>query len=188
MKQTPSAPFRTERLKTPVGDAFVVTDEAGALRAFDWTDNRQRLERLLDRYYQDYALVDAAGESRARERLAAYFDGEISAIDAVEFTLAGTPFQQRVWRGLVEIPAGETLSYGGLAKRLGSPGAMRAVGLANGSNIIAVVVPCHRVIGADGRLTGYGSGVERKRWLLNHEGAAFRDEPSSVRAQGELAL
>jgi methylated-DNA-[protein]-cysteine S-methyltransferase len=83
--------------------------------------------------------------------------------------LEGTPFQQRVWESLTEIPYGETWSYGELAKRIGNPNASRAVGLANGSNPIAILVPCHRVIGADGSLTGYGGGLDRKRWLLSHE-------------------
>ena len=93
----------------------------------------------------------------------------------IEWRTGGTPFQRAVWTGLTTIPPGETLSYGGLAARLGCPTAVRAVGTANGANPISVVVPCHRVIGADGSLTGYGGGIERKRWLLRHEGAAFRD-------------
>ena len=101
----------------------------------------------------------------------------------IEWRTAGTPFQRRVWTGLTTIPPGETLSYGALAAKLGCPRSVRAVGTANGANPISVVVPCHRVIGADGSLTGYGGGLERKRWLLNHEGAAFRDLPTgSARA------
>ena len=87
------------------------------------------------------------------------------------FSERGTPFQRAVWAALRRIPAGETLSYGQLAAQIGKPKAVRAVGLANGSNPVGVVVPCHRVIGADGSLTGYGGGLPRKLWLLEHEGA-----------------
>lgn len=103
-----------------------------------------------------------------REQLAAYFAGELRVfnLDAVG---QGTPFQQKVWTALCEIPYGETISYGELARRIGQPTAARAVGLANGQNPISILVPCHRVIGANGALTGYGGGIERKRWLLAHE-------------------
>ncbi len=104
----------------------------------------------------------------------AYFAGQRDALSQIAWRTAGTPFQQKVWRALAEIPVGTTISYGELARRVGSPAAVRAVGLANGANPVGVVVPCHRVIGADGSLTGYGGGLDRKRWLLEHEGAAVR--------------
>jgi methylated-DNA-[protein]-cysteine S-methyltransferase len=106
---------------------------------------------------------------RAVRQLEEYFAGSRRTFD-LPLALQGTPFQQRVWRALTEIPYGETWSYGQLAKRIGNPKASRAVGLANGSNPISILVPCHRVIGADGSLTGYGGGMERKQWLLAHEG------------------
>jgi methylated-DNA-[protein]-cysteine S-methyltransferase len=102
-----------------------------------------------------------------------YFGGDLTAIDAVPVATAGSSFQRNVWSALRKIRAGTTLSYGGLAQELGCPKSVRAVGLANAANPIAIVVPCHRVIGADGSLTGYGGGIDRKRWLLTHEGAAF---------------
>jgi len=102
-------------------------------------------------------------------QLGEYFSGKRREFD-LPLRMQGTDFQQRVWRRLTEIRYGETCSYGELAKRIGSPSASRAVGLANGRNPISIVVPCHRVIGADGSLTGYGGGLERKRWLLAHEG------------------
>jgi methylated-DNA-[protein]-cysteine S-methyltransferase len=105
----------------------------------------------------------------AMRQLGEYFAGTRREFD-LPLRMLGTEFQTRVWRGLREIRYGETLSYGALAKRLDNPGASRAVGLANGRNPISIIVPCHRVIGADGSLTGYGGGVERKRWLLAHEG------------------
>jgi methylated-DNA-[protein]-cysteine S-methyltransferase len=112
--------------------------------------------------------ADAAPFPDAREQLRAYFEGRLREFD-LPLAPAGTPFQRRVWRALLEIPYGRTVTYGELAARLGQPGASRAVGLANGRNPIAVVIPCHRVIGAGGALTGYGGGLERKRWLLELE-------------------
>lgn len=108
--------------------------------------------------------------AKARGQLDAYFAGRLTAFD-LPLNLKGTPFQQRVWSSLQTIPFGRTTSYGALAAALGQPTAMRAVGLANGRNPVSIIVPCHRVIGADGSLTGYGGGIERKRWLLAHEQA-----------------
>jgi methylated-DNA-[protein]-cysteine S-methyltransferase len=114
---------------------------------------------------------DAGGAiAAARAQLAAYFARELTAFD-LPLAPRGTPFQERVWRALREIPYGATLSYGELARRLGDPRATRAVGAANGRNPLSIVVPCHRVVGADGALTGFGGGIDRKRWLLTHEGA-----------------
>jgi methylated-DNA-[protein]-cysteine S-methyltransferase len=103
--------------------------------------------------------------------VAAYFRGALGAVDDLPLATLGTPFQRRVWAALRTIPAGRTVSYGELARRVGRPESVRAVGGANGDNPWPVVVPCHRVIGKDGRLVGYGGGIERKRWLLRHEGA-----------------
>ena len=113
---------------------------------------------------------DSAGLST---RVRAYFAGDIEILGEVPVRAGGTPFQRTVWAALREIPPGRTTSYGQLAARLGRPGASRAVGLANGANPVAIAVPCHRVIGADGTLTGYGGGLERKRWLLEHERASL---------------
>jgi O-6-methylguanine DNA methyltransferase len=121
---------------------------------------------------------DRAVLALAKEQLDSYFAGDLTAFD-LPLAPRGTPFQQRVWSALVEIPFGETVSYGSLATRLGRPGAARAVGLANGSNPISIIIPCHRVIGSDGRLTGYGGGIDRKAWLLDHEAG---------RGPGQLAL
>lgn len=107
------------------------------------------------------------------KQLSEYFAGERTAFD-IELRLAGTPFQQRVWTALRDIPYGQTVSYGELAETLGQPTASRAVGLANGKNPIGIIVPCHRVIGANGSLTGYGGGLERKRWLLAFESSSMQ--------------
>ena len=100
-----------------------------------------------------------------------YFEGDIAAIDTIEVKTGGTPFQRSVWKALRKIEAGTTVTYAELARRIGRPTAIRAAGLANGQNPIGIVVPCHRVIGSDGSLTGYGGGLQRKEWLLKHEGA-----------------
>ena len=162
------------RHPTPIGEAMLVWDAAGALHAFDWSDYETRMRRMLDRRYGRVALTDAAVPAALGTALDAYFGGDLDALDGLVCAARGTPFQQRVWAALRQIPAGATESYGGLAARIGRPTAVRAVGLANGSNPIGLIVLCHRVIGADGSLTGYGGGLERKRWLLAHEGAAFK--------------
>src|SRR5688500_16265974 len=126
---------------------------------------------MLESQYAAHSLANGDVPREIRDALTAYFDGELAAIDRIPVEAIGSEFQQRVWAELRKIPVGTTTSYGALAKKLGKPGASRAVGLANGSNPIGVVVPCHRVIGADGTLTGYGGGLPRKQWLLEHEGA-----------------
>ena len=126
-------------------------------------------------------VPDAAG---AGTRLERYFAGEVGALDEQPVRLLGTAFQCEVWSALRAIPAGETRSYGALAKTLGKPDAVRAVAAANGANPVAVFVPCHRVIAADGTLWGYGGGLPMKQWLLRHEGAAFKP----LAEQSELAL
>jgi methylated-DNA-[protein]-cysteine S-methyltransferase len=173
---TADAPPETltlDRLATPIGTALLVTDEAGSLRAFNWTDYEPAMRKWLGRHYPKAKLTEGRAPAPVREPFEAYFRGESSALETVPWTASGTPFQLKVWETLCTIPAGETLSYAGLAERIGRPTAVRAVGLANGANPVAVVVPCHRVIGANGSLTGYGGGLPRKRWLLELEGAEF---------------
>jgi methylated-DNA-[protein]-cysteine S-methyltransferase len=169
-----SLTFQLERCNTPTGRMLVVNDDEGRLRALDWEDHEERMQRLMRRYYRDtnISFREVTRKSAARRALDAYFAGELAAIEALETATNGTPFQHDVWGALRRIPSGRTLSYGGLATRIGRPAAVRAVGLANGANPIAIVVPCHRVIGADASLTGYGGGIERKRWLLEHEVAS----------------
>jgi methylated-DNA-[protein]-cysteine S-methyltransferase len=161
-----------ERIATPIGEALVVVDEAGSLRAFDFSDFESRMLILMRRHYGGMALQAGRIPNDLRGAIGRYFEGDHVALDGLAWKTNGTLFQRKVWAALCTIPTGETLSYKGLAERVGSPKAMRAVGLANGSNPVAVVVPCHRVIGADGRLTGYGGGLPRKAWLLAHEGVA----------------
>jgi methylated-DNA-[protein]-cysteine S-methyltransferase len=168
-----------DRLPTPIGVALLATDETGVLRAFNWTDYEAQMAAWIARRYPEAAAGEGRAPAAVRQAFEAYFDGEVRALEAVSRRPAGTAFQLSVWSALDAIPAGETLSYAGLAARIGSPTAVRAVGLANGANPLALVIPCHRVIGANGALTGYGGGLHRKRWLLAHEGARFR-EPASA--------
>jgi methylated-DNA-[protein]-cysteine S-methyltransferase len=148
---------------------LLVTDDDGILRALEFADHEPRMHRLLHDHYGEIALQNAAAPKSILEALDAYFGGELNALDKLPTATGGTKFQRAVWRALRSIPAGTTESYGALATRLGRTGSGRAVGAANGANPIAIVVPCHRVIGADGTLTGYGGGLARKRWLLDHE-------------------
>lgn len=172
----------TETLLTPIGTLLILSDEQGRLRAVDWVDFEPRMRRLLVRHYgaNGVRLTPAVDLSPFVSAFSAYFEGDLHALDALLTATAGTPFQTRVWNALREIPVGRTVSYAELARRIGQPAAVRAVGLANGANPISIVVPCHRVIGADGSLTGYGGGLDRKRWLLQHESQAIGGAVGSV--------
>lgn len=125
--------------------------------------------RLLHRHYGSVVLSEGAAPPSVRAAVTAYFTGDVTALDGLAVRTGGTTFQREVWAALRTIPAGETRSYGQLATAIGRPSAVRAVGLANGANPVGVIVPCHRVVGANGTLTGYAGGLERKRWLLAHE-------------------
>jgi methylated-DNA-[protein]-cysteine S-methyltransferase len=163
-----------DRILTPIGALAIVADEQGRLRAVEWTDEDARMQRALRLHYgaKGFSLQPAVNPNGLSAALVAYFAGDLAAIDALPVATGGTEFQRAVWRALRAIPCGETISYAALARRIGRDSAIRAVGLANGSNPISVVVPCHRVIGSNGALTGYGGGIERKRWLLAHESRA----------------
>lgn len=158
-----------QRVASPVGEILLVSDDDGAVRALDFHDYEDRMHRLLRRHYGDYVLQGGAAPQAVSGALDAYFAGDHAAIDSVTVATGGTTFQREVWAALRAIPGGSTITYTTLAETVGRPAARRAVGLANGANPIAIIVPCHRVIGADGSLTGYGGGLERKRWLLKHE-------------------
>ena len=162
-----------ETMDSPLGELWLLTDGDGALRIMEFASHEDRLIRLADRQYGRgaWSIAEAGVESGAKRALTAYFAGDVGALDTLSVATGGTDFQRSVWTALRTIPTGETVSYGELARRIGNPKAVRAVGLANGANPIGIVVPCHRVIGSDGGLGGYGGGVERKAWLLKHEGA-----------------
>jgi methylated-DNA-[protein]-cysteine S-methyltransferase len=163
-----------DRMATPIGIMVLVFDDQERLRALDWRDHEARFLSLLKRHYgqkdRDFTIVDAHLPDSLRAPMEHYFGGGIGAIDTIPVHCHGSAFQKTVWNELRRIPGGTAISYGQLAARIGKPTAMRAVGLANGANPISIVVPCHRVIGANGTLTGYGGGLARKQWLLAHEG------------------
>jgi len=161
-----------DAVDSPVG-RLTLCDRGERLCMLHFGEDGAAIDQTLERWYP--------GEPRARrplrerrEMLTRYFAGELGAIESVAVELNGTEFQKRVWQALRRIPAGSTLSYAELARRIGERPAVRAVGAANGANPVAIVVPCHRVIGSDGTLTGYGGGLDRKRWLLDHEGAPWK--------------
>jgi O-6-methylguanine DNA methyltransferase len=171
--------LRLERSSYPVSTLLIVTDEEGTLRALDFDGYEERMRRLLREHYGAYELQDGPAPAAITRALAAYFAGDLNALSRLPTATGGTPFRREVWKALRTIPAGTTASYGQLAAKLGKPGASRAVGAANGSNPIAIVVPCHRVIGANGSLTGFGGGLERKQWLLAHERRFVSDDTSA---------
>jgi methylated-DNA-[protein]-cysteine S-methyltransferase len=164
-------PLQVDRLDTPIGEMLIVADDEGNLRATFWMEKDRGMEQFLARHYAPVRVefAQARDPHGLTSAVGRYFAGDVGIIDNLPVKTAGTEFQRTVWRALREIPCGTTISYGELARRIGRPDAVRAVGLANGANPIGVVVPCHRVIGANGSLTGYGGGMERKRWLLDHE-------------------
>ncbi len=157
-----------EHMASPLGTILLIHDEE-ALRALDFEDYAPRMHQLLRLHYGSYALVPAQGTSAFARRMEAYFAGDLMILDRIPVQTGGTAFQRTVWAALRQIPAGTTTTYGRLAERTGRPSASRAVGLANGSNPVSIVVPCHRVIGANAKLTGYGGGLPRKEWLIAHE-------------------
>jgi methylated-DNA-[protein]-cysteine S-methyltransferase len=166
-----------DRIDTPVGELTVIADDQGRLRAVDWHDDADRQRQLL-RLHSGVDAIEVEPQRNPGGLTAAlrgYFAGDLAAINSLPVETGGTPFQRSVWRALRNIPCGTTVSYAELARRIGRPSAVRAVGLANGSNPVGIVVPCHRVIGSNGTLTGYGGGMERKRWLLAHEGYRARE-------------
>ena len=171
MRTAPPEALTLDRVATPVGEVLLVTDAEGAVRALDFADYEARMMRLLGRHSPGFTLGEGRAPDIVRLAVEAYFAGDVRALDRITVKTGGTDFQRTVWAALRAIPPGETRSYGQLAAAIGSPRAVRAAGLANGQNPVAVIVPCHRVIGANGNLTGYAGGLERKRWLLAHEGA-----------------
>jgi methylated-DNA-[protein]-cysteine S-methyltransferase len=164
-----SEQFFFELVQSPVGRLLMIADARGVLKVLEFRDTVERWRRIIERRFNGATLVEKSDAFGHAETLARYFEGDVESIDAIKTAADGTDFQRAVWKALRTIPVGTTMSYGALARQIGQPAAVRAVGLANGANPIAIVVPCHRVIGSDGSLTGYGGGLEKKRWLLAHE-------------------
>ena len=162
----------TDSIVSPIGDVLLVIDGV-YLCALDFADCSQRMMTLLKRHYGPVRLTHSENPCGYSDLVRRYFAGDYHSLDAIPVSTGGTAFQQQVWAALRTIPIGETRSYGELAAQLGRPTAYRAVGATNALNPVGIVLPCHRVIGADASLTGYAGGLERKRWLLQHEGLAL---------------
>jgi methylated-DNA-[protein]-cysteine S-methyltransferase len=175
MTATPPETITLESLATPFGPILVAVDAQGRLRAVEFWNDEAEMRELLRRFHGAAHAAFGKIATPIRQAFERYFAGDREALKAVPWTTGGTEFQRKVWQALTTIPVGQTWSYARLAAAIGKPTAVRAVGLANGANPIPIVVPCHRVIGANGSLTGFGGGLNRKRWLLRHEGAAFND-------------
>jgi methylated-DNA-[protein]-cysteine S-methyltransferase len=176
-------------ISTPLGDMLALASDEG-LCALEFTtiagpdrgrDRLPRLDARLARWFPPHEVIDedSAVITRARAWLTAYFNGTGAEIGDLPLDLRGAPFEKRVWTALTAIPPGQTTSYGAIARVLAADGASRAVGAANGANPVAIIVPCHRVIGATGSLTGYGGGLDRKTWLIDHE-RRWRNEPQAA--------
>ena len=162
--------FLTERIETPIGPRVLVAHD-GVILLLEFEDASERVARQMKARFGDVDLQPASNPFGISDHVSAYFAGELSAIENLLTDGGGTEFERRVWAELRKIPLGTTVSYGSIARKLGDVQQSRAVGTANGRNPISIVVPCHRVIGADGSMTGYGGGLKRKEWLLRHEGA-----------------
>lgn len=160
------------RVETPIGGLLLASDAEGRLHACEYADFENRLHLLLDRRLGRDSWLLAPGEApEAARAIARYFAGDLTAPDALPLVLSGSPFQSRAWTALRAIPPGQVRSYGEQAAILGYPQGARAVGLANSLNPFGIILPCHRLVGRSGALTGYAGGLARKRWLLDHEAA-----------------
>jgi methylated-DNA-[protein]-cysteine S-methyltransferase len=162
--------FLTDRITTPIGDMILIARD-GVLLLLEFADSENRVLREMKARFGAVDLQPTDNPFGLSDVIRDYFAGHLNAIDALLTDGGGTDFERKVWAELRKIPCGATCAYGDIARTLGDINLSRAVGLANGKNPIAIVVPCHRVIGADGSMTGYGGGLARKQWLLRHEGA-----------------
>ena len=176
-----------EVIESPLGAIFVGGSTEGVHRIDFLAEVREEAAEVarLERDAGEPAVRDARAAAPAMEALRAYFEGRSSEF-ALPLAARGTAFQRAIWRALLDIPAGCTASYGEVARAAGFPGAARATGAAIGRNPVAILVPCHRVIGADGTLTGYASGLDRKRWLLAHEARALAPKPQAASASSDV--
>lgn len=157
-------------LHTPI-DTLTVAARDGRLCLVHFGKHEAAVEQTLGRWYPRESVHEGTDPAGAVTSLGKYFAGQLDALDALDVELNGSSFQRRVWTALRAVRAGRTASYAELARTIDAPAAVRAVGAANGANPVAIVVPCHRIIGSDGTLTGYGGGLRRKEWLLRHEGS-----------------
>ncbi len=160
--------LQIDRIDSPIGTILIVVD-GEHLCSLDYAEYEQRMMALLEKRYGQVSFTQAEDPYGFSSKLYQYFAGDYHCLDTIAVSTGGTAFQQQVWSLLRTIPPGTTMTYGQLAAKLGKPSAYRAVGATNALNPIAIVLPCHRVVGADTSLTGYAGGLERKRWLLQHE-------------------
>jgi methylated-DNA-[protein]-cysteine S-methyltransferase len=164
---------RLTTLPSPIGELTIAAHDAKVCLLHFGAD-LAGVRRYLQRWYPAEPIESHPDPAGAVGPLQAYFGGELDALDAIDVELNGTAFQKQVWAALRDVRAGTTAAYAEIARAISAPSAIRAVGAANGANPIAVIVPCHRIIGTNGSLTGYGGGLDRKRWLLEHEGLRLR--------------
>ncbi|MEO6892212.1 MAG: methylated-DNA--[protein]-cysteine S-methyltransferase [Ktedonobacteraceae bacterium] len=172
MKEQGSKPMKElqyDAIDSPIGTIMLVVDD-GRLCSLDFADYERRMMTLLQRRYGQVHLTQTTDPYGFSSRIRDYLAGDYRCLDSIPVNTGGTTFQQQVWSALRTIPAGTTATYGKLAALVGKPTAYRAVGATNALNPVAIVLPCHRVIGVDTSLTGYAGGLERKHWLLRHEG------------------
>ncbi len=169
----------SSEMTTPIGRLTLVSRE-DVLIAVAFEGEAGSTNRWLTRRFGQLPMENHPDPAGAASALRTYFDGDLRALDRVTVDTGGTEFQREIWSALRQIPVGTTVSYSWLAARVGRPSAVRAVGAANGSNPIPVIIPCHRVIAADGTLCGYGGGLDRKRWLLTHEGSMPKNVKTSA--------
>lgn len=162
--------FLTDRIPTPIGDMILVARD-GVLLLLEFEDATGRVEREMKLRFKNFETQPTTNPFGLSDMMRDYFGGNIHVISHILTDGGGTAFEKKVWAELRKISTGTTVSYGHIARKLGDINLSRAVGTANGRNPISIVVPCHRVIGADGSMTGYGGGIHRKQWLLRHEGA-----------------
>jgi methylated-DNA-[protein]-cysteine S-methyltransferase len=161
--------LQIDRIDSPIGEILLIVDD-GHLCSLDFADCEPRMMAFLSRRYGHFRLERTADPHGFSSRMREYLTGNFHALDEIPVNTGGTPFQQEVWSMLRTIAPGTTMTYGEMAAKLGRPTAYRAVGGANAHNPISIVIPCHRLVGANASLTGYGGGFERKQWLLWHEG------------------
>jgi methylated-DNA-[protein]-cysteine S-methyltransferase len=161
--------IRITTLESPIG-RLTLASRGDRVCLLHFGEEDARVRETLGRWYPGDAIEPHPDPAGAATCLSKYFAGQLDAVDAVDVELNGTPFQKRVWHALRSVRAGTTAAYAEIARAIAAPAAVRAVGAANGANPVAVIVPCHRIIGSNRTLTGYGGGLDRKRWLLQHEG------------------
>jgi methylated-DNA-[protein]-cysteine S-methyltransferase len=168
-------------IASPIGKIVIVVD-GDKLCSLDFEDYTERMMRLLTRRYAEFQLKQVDGPHHFSTRITSYFAGDYGSLAAIPVHTEGTPFQQQVWTSLREIPVGQTFAYSRIAAMIGRPKAARAVGMTISLNPVAIVLPCHRVVGCNGSLTGYAGGLDRKQWLLRHEHAYFSEGNKRGRA------